>query len=79
MDVVVTGEPPTITAGTPVRITGLIQNYWQMEGRDGLTFRAESITPENTRVFCPFVVPGFGFVVGFLFRERWGSGQVAER
>jgi hypothetical protein len=47
LKVVLAGEPPVITEGTPVTITGLTQNYWQMDERDGLTYRAEAVAPDN--------------------------------
>lgn len=39
----VAGEPQGLTQGQPVRVTGLVANYWEMGDKHGIAFRAESI------------------------------------
>lgn len=31
--------------GAPVRVSGLVANYWQMDDRHGISFRAARIEP----------------------------------
>jgi hypothetical protein len=40
----VAGEPQGLAQGVAVKVTGLVANYWEMNERHGLAFRAESIT-----------------------------------
>jgi hypothetical protein len=38
-------EPPAIGQGAPVSFTGLVAADWEVEGRHGLSYRAESVMP----------------------------------
>ncbi|WP_181764189.1 hypothetical protein [Streptomyces albidus (ex Kaewkla and Franco 2022)] len=48
LDVILAGEPQGITEGSRVIVTGLTANYWQMGDREGINFRASSVTPESS-------------------------------
>jgi hypothetical protein len=43
--VTVAGEQPRVTQGQPVRVDGLEAIAWNNNGRSGVAYRAESITP----------------------------------
>ena len=43
--VTVAGEQPRVTQGQPVRVDGLEAIAWSNNGRSGVAYRAESITP----------------------------------
>lgn len=43
--VTVVGEPRGLDVGMPVRVVGLEGTAWAMEGRSGISFRAEQIVP----------------------------------
>ncbi|MBR7824945.1 hypothetical protein KDK95_01400 [Actinospica sp. MGRD01-02] len=45
LDVEVPGEPSGLVEGEPVVLAGLEARPWEREGRSGVTYRAESITP----------------------------------
>lgn len=42
--VVVSGEPPSVVEGAEVRITNLWANEWTVDGRSGVSWRADAIT-----------------------------------
>jgi hypothetical protein len=42
---VTTAGEPKVTKRQPVKVTGLVVTPWAVDGRSGLAFRAESITP----------------------------------
>lgn len=42
---VVTSGEPKVTRRQSVKVTGLIATPWAMDGRNGVAFRADSITP----------------------------------
>jgi hypothetical protein len=42
------GTAPEVTKRQLVQVTGLWVQHWAMEGRSGLTFRADSIAPTRT-------------------------------
>jgi hypothetical protein len=41
----VAGQPPAISQGERVMVTGLMGSDWENNGRHGVSFRAESIAP----------------------------------
>ena len=43
--VTVAGEPTGLEVGLPAVVRGMVATPWAMEGRHGLAFRAESISP----------------------------------
>lgn len=43
ISVKVAGKPPTVEAGKPVRVHGLVATPWQMGDRAGIAYRAEKI------------------------------------
>ena len=45
IDVQVPGEPVGIVEGAPVTLEKLVAAPWDREGRSGITYRADSITP----------------------------------
>ena len=42
---VVTVGSPRLVQGQPIRVTGLVANYWQMDDKHGVSFRATTISP----------------------------------
>jgi hypothetical protein len=46
----VPGEPKGITAGTQLRVTGLVGVPWAMEDRSGIAYRATAIEPATAAV-----------------------------
>nr|WP_165985923.1 hypothetical protein [Streptomyces sp. YIM 98790] len=44
ISVSVPGEPVGLVAGQPVEVAGLVAQQWEMNGRRGLSFRADAIT-----------------------------------
>ena len=48
--VTVAGEPKGVTAGQPVKVTGLTTNFWSMNDRSGLSFRAAKVEPVGAPV-----------------------------
>ena len=46
--VAVPGEP-AVQQGEMVRVEGMTAQAWEMEGRNGMAFRATAIRPVNTR------------------------------
>jgi hypothetical protein len=46
----VAGEPAGVGRGTQLTITGLTAISWELEGRKGLSFRAEHIEPAASAV-----------------------------
>src|SRR5687768_3876205 len=38
-------EPKPISQGLPVTVVGLVVSDWEIDGKHGLSFRADSITP----------------------------------
>ena len=50
LKVTVAGEPGGLSQGKPVKVAGLVANYWQMNDRSGVSFRAarvEALTAPN--------------------------------
>jgi hypothetical protein len=47
LKVTVPGEPKGLGMGVPVKVRGLVANYWQMGERSGVSFRAEKVEPET--------------------------------
>jgi hypothetical protein len=45
ISVSVPGEPVGLEAGAPVKVSGLVAQQWEMGGRRGISFRADSIAP----------------------------------
>lgn len=43
------GEPKGITQGTPVKVANLVATYWELNGRSGVSFRAERIEATTAR------------------------------
>jgi hypothetical protein len=41
----ISGQPRGVTVGQPVKVTGLIATPRNRDGRSGIAFRAEAITP----------------------------------
>jgi hypothetical protein len=41
----VAGEPPAVAVDQEVTVTGLTGIFWELDGRKGLSFRAERIEP----------------------------------
>ncbi len=41
----VSGQPRGVAVGQPIKVTGLIATPWSRDGRSGIAFRAEAITP----------------------------------
>jgi len=48
--VTVAGEPKGVTAGQPVKVAGLTANFWSMNDRSGLSFRAVKVEPVGAPV-----------------------------
>lgn len=44
LDVQVPGEPVGVTEGAPVRLYDLVAVPWEVDGRNGLSYRASAIT-----------------------------------
>ena len=42
---VTTAGAPKVTKRQPVRVVGLVATPWNMDGRGGVAFRADSLTP----------------------------------
>jgi hypothetical protein len=38
-------EPKAISQGLPVTVVGLVVSDWEIDGKHGLSFRADSIAP----------------------------------
>ena len=45
----VSGEPKGIVRQTPLKLTGLIATYWELNGHSGVSFSAERIEPLSAR------------------------------
>ncbi|MBR7837188.1 hypothetical protein KDL01_28180 [Actinospica durhamensis] len=45
IDVRVPGEPSGLVEGAPVLLHGLTGSPWDLEGRSGVSYRADAITP----------------------------------
>ena len=45
IEVAVPGEPLGLVLGMPVGLVGLVGSFWEIEGRAGVSFRAEKVTP----------------------------------
>ena len=43
------GEPKGIVQGTAVKVTGLVATYWELNGRSGVSFRAQRVEPASQR------------------------------
>ena len=41
----IAGEPKGISTGQPLRVEGLRAQYWEIEGRSGISFRADRLEP----------------------------------
>ena len=45
--VLVADECTGVAPGSPVRVSGLVANYWQMDDRHGVSFRAARVQPAS--------------------------------
>lgn len=57
IEVAVSGEPSGIAVGQPVLLSGLEAFWWEMNGRAGLSFRAESVSAAGVVPATPTAVP----------------------
>jgi hypothetical protein len=73
MTVKVAGEPTGIERGTPLTITSLTAISWEMDGREGPSFRAERIEAAVAGVSVDSYHRAFrtGEVPGRKIRGRW--------
>lgn len=74
IDVQVPGEPAGIVEGAPVTVEKLVAAPWDREGRSGITYRAESITPAT-----PTTPPASAPTAEASASGGSGSGRVAGR